>query len=193
MAVTVVNNRKEQIEQIAGIMFRERGYAATSMRELAAEVGFEPASLYSHYKSKESILRQICFGIADQFFTEIENAVEASLPADEKLQQAIEIHVTVIKNNADAFAVFLNDWRYLSEPNLSDFRTLRKSYENIFRSIIKEGIESGIFKEMNEKFAVLTLFASLNWIYHWYKPSDKMSPTEIANNLADIVLNGFKK
>ena len=184
--------RKDQISLVAQNKFRQRGYAATSMRDMASEIGIEPASLYSHFKSKEEILKEICFGIADEFFREIAVVENSKAPADEKLNLAISIHVNVIKQNADAFAVFLHDWRYLNEPNLSNFKALRKKYENIFREIIKEGMQKGIFKDINEKFAVLTLFGSLNWIYVWYKPSGDMTPKEIADNLGNLVLNGFR-
>ncbi|MCH8332081.1 MAG: TetR family transcriptional regulator [Bacteroidetes bacterium] len=185
-------NRKEQIRVTAQNLFRERGYPATSMRDLAAQIGIEPASLYSHIDSKEAILQGICFEIADEFFKTIEPVMNANIPADQKLMEAIRNHVKVIKHNSDAFAVFLNDWRYLSEPSLSEFKRQRKHYEDMFKDIIGDGMKQGIFKHMNVKFTVLTLFSSLNWIYLWYKPSGEMTPMEIADNLGALILNGLK-
>ncbi len=191
MADTVTKDRKTQITEAAQNMFREKGYSATSMRDLAARIGIEPASLYSHIRSKEEILHTICFRIAEEFFKSIKDVTTSTESADIKLEKAIVSHVEVIKNNADAFAVFYNDWRHLSEPVLSEFISARREYENIFRGIIQEGLEDGIFKPMDVKFTVLTLFSSLNWLYHWFKPSGKMNPKEIGGNLSNMILYGM--
>lgn len=185
--------RKEQITKVAQNMFRERGYPATSMRDLANEVGVMPASLYNHIKSKEEILEKICFGIAEDFFSGIKNLMNEDIAADEKLRKAITSHVEVIKNNADASAVFFLDWRHLSEPKLSEFKELRNSYENVFKSIIKEGIEKGVFSVLDEKVTVLTIFSAMNWTYNWYKTSKGFRPKEISDSLSNLILNGLIK
>ncbi len=65
-------SRKKQIEQKATELFKSRGYAATSMRDLAAEMGLEAGSLYSHIKSKEEILRNVCFEMANDLMSEFD-------------------------------------------------------------------------------------------------------------------------
>ena len=192
MTETVVSTRKEQIIAIASNMFRERGFAATSMRDLAGEVGIEPASLYSHFRSKEHILHKICFDIADQFFEAIEKINQLRLPPDDKLREAIIIHVTVIKTNADAFAVFLNDWHFLGEPSRGEFKVARKNYESIFREILTDGVKAGIFQDLDIKFMTLTLFSALNWIYHWFTPVGTMTPKEIGEKLSHLIIDGIK-
>jgi AcrR family transcriptional regulator len=177
---------------IAENLFRERGFAATSMRDLASEVGIEPASLYNHYSSKEALLHKICFGIAEQFFGALEEIEKIDLPPDEKLRKAIILHVGVIKENSDAFAVFLHDWRYLSEPSLSEFRQARRDYEEIYRGILQDGVRAGIFQDIDVKFMTLTLFSALNWIYHWFTPSGSMTPKEIGENLSHLIIDGIK-
>ncbi len=184
--------RKDQITQIAQNKFREKGYRAVSMRELADHVGIEAASFYNHFDSKESILKEICFRMADEFFNGIEEAINKEKFQDKQLIRAITSHIKVITSNTDASAVFFHDWRYLSEPFLSEFKEMRRKYEAIFRKIIREGMNKNIFDKQDETFTVLTIFSSLNWVYEWYDPNGKFTPTQIAENLSKLILNGMK-
>src|SRR5262249_24851292 len=156
--------RKDQITQVATSKFREKGYRAVSMRELAGHVGIEAASFYNHFDSKESILKEICFRMANEFFTGIEEALKEEKKIDKMLQHGIRSHVKVITENTDASAVFFHDWRYLSEPYLSEFKRMRKRYENIFRKIIHDGMAKRIFEKQDETFLMLMIFSSLNWV-----------------------------
>ncbi len=193
MAKATILKRKEQITKVAQTLFRERGYNATSMRDLATAIGIEPASLYSHIRSKEEILQTICFQIANKLFAAVEGIETSNLPPDKKLKKAITAHINVIKDNVDASAIFINDWQYLSEPYLNKFKLLRKKYENIFKKIIQEGIEKNVFKNIDEKITFLTIFSALNWSYNWYKASGSITPEGISENLSNLILKGLKK
>ncbi|MBX7140675.1 MAG: TetR/AcrR family transcriptional regulator [Chitinophagales bacterium] len=185
--------RRNQITSIATNKFREKGYRAVSMRELADHVGIEAASFYNHFDSKESILKEICFRMAFEFFKGIEWATRETSSPDEMLARAIRSHIKVITANTDASAVFFHDWRYLSEPYLSEFREMRLKYEEIFRNILREGMLRKMFGKQDETFIVLTIFSTLNWVYEWYDPDGKFAPEEIADNLSSVILNGIRK
>ncbi|WP_108212060.1 TetR/AcrR family transcriptional regulator [Pontibacter mucosus] len=187
-----VLTRKEQIEKTATALFKRKGYTATSMRDLANALGIEAASIYSHIRSKEEILQRVCFKMADEFFDALDAAESMAGPATVRLQRAIAAHVQVLTQNTEASAVFLHEWRHLSEPLHSNFLALRDKYEARFREIIREGIQRGEFSVPDEKFAVLTILSALNWIHTWYKPEGKMTPTEIAENLSEMLLNGLR-
>ncbi|MCC9165700.1 TetR/AcrR family transcriptional regulator [Pontibacter harenae] len=184
--------RKEQIEKKATALFKEKGFAATSMRDLATVLGIEAASIYSHIRSKEEILHKICFRMADEFFQALDAAEAAGTSATERLVEAIRAHVLVLTKNTEASAVFLNEWRHLSEPSHSEFLKLRDQYEERFREIIRFGVKNREFEVPDEKFAALTILSGLNWLHTWYKPNGKMSPNEIATNLSAMLLNGLK-
>jgi AcrR family transcriptional regulator len=187
----VLLDRKEQINEIAQNLFRIKGYAATSMRDLAKEVGIEPASLYSHVKSKEELLQNICFRIADEFFDALQNILEEDANAEEKLSSAIEAHVGVILNNLDATTVFFHEWKHLSEPSLSEFKLLRNKYEKQFRSIIEKGIDSGEFDEVDAHISIKLLFAMMNSIYEWYNPKGKLKQKDIVKNIVETFVFGI--
>jgi AcrR family transcriptional regulator len=187
-------SRKEQVIRKAAELFREKGYAAASMRDLAQMLGIEAASLYSHIKSKEEILRTLCFDMAGEFRTSLEGVEKQHVAASQKLQLGIIGHIQVMAKDLTASAVFMNEHRHLSQPYLRDFLLLRINYINRFKKIIEDGVNSGEFKTtIDKKLAVMTLFSSLNWMPMWYDPDGTIDPVQLGVQLADMLVNGLKK
>ncbi|MEX2232686.1 MAG: TetR/AcrR family transcriptional regulator [Cyclobacteriaceae bacterium] len=187
-------SRKEQVIRKAAELFKEKGYAAASMRDLAQLLGIEAASLYSHIKSKEEILRSLCFDMATEFRKSLEEVEKQNLPASEKLRKGIIGHIQVMAKDLTASAVFMNEHRHLSQPYLRDFLLLRINYINRFKNIIEQGTRSGEFKKtIDKKLAVMTLFSSLNWMPMWYDPSGLIEPIELGVQLSEMLVNGLKQ
>lgn len=187
-------SRKEQVIRSAAELFKEKGYAASSMRDLAQKLGIEAASLYSHIKSKEEILQTLCFDMAADFRASLEQVEKQNVSAAEKLALGIIGHVNVMARDLTASAVFMNEHRHLSNPHLRDFLLLRINYINRFKSIIEQGVTNGEFKkDIDTKLAVMTLFSSLNWMPMWYSPEGSIEPKELGQQLADMLVNGLKQ
>ena len=182
--------RKDQIRQKAQTLFRERGYRATSMRDLAETLGIEAASLYNHISSKEELLQQICFTMAAEFFETIEPVATGTLAPREKLCAAIEAHLGVIAASADASAVFLHEWRHMGEPFLNDFKLMRRRYEKMFRAMIEEGIAEGIFRKTDPTIVAKTLHSGTNWTYESDKSHRRSSREEI-KEITTILIEGI--
>jgi TetR/AcrR family transcriptional regulator, cholesterol catabolism regulator len=194
MEVAVNLSRKEQVIRQAAELFREKGYAASSMRDLAHKLGIEAASLYSHIKSKEEILHHLCFDMAAEFRKSLDEVEQLNVPASEKLRLGIIGHVNVMAKDLTASAVFMNEHRHLSQPYLRDFLLLRINYINRFKAIIEDGIRSGEFKQsIDTKLSVMTLFSSLNWMPQWYNPDAAIDSNEIGRQLSDMLISGLKR
>lgn len=186
-----LSGRKTQIENHATRLFQNRGFAATSMRDLATELQIEAASLYSHIRSKNELLKTICFTMAEAFFEALEAVPMDSMRPQAQLKGAIQAHVRVITENTAAAAVFFSEWRHLTEPFLTEFLAMRSDYENKFLAIIKKGVESEAFIINDPKFTVRMLFNSMNWIHTWYKPEGAMKAAEISEKIFDTLFNGI--
>lgn len=193
MAESLIINRKEQITETAAKLFRKKGYIGTTMRDLAAELGIEAASIYHHVKSKEELLETICFDMANKFILNVKEVNDIYFNAEEKLRLAIKLHIETITLNQNKSAVFLQEWRNLSEPNLSKFKMLRDQYENQFTIIIIDGENEDIFDFVDKKFAVLSILSTINFVNEWYKPDGKMNAAEIAEKLSNFILGGLRK
>jgi AcrR family transcriptional regulator len=189
---TVTLTTRQNIRQTAEKLFRERGYAAIGMRELAREVGIEAPSIYNHFKSKDDLLREICFDIAEQFFKAFETAVVTEEKPHKKLKAVIKAHIGVIAANINSSEVFFNEWVFLEEPHLSKFKKLRYEYEMKFREIIDKGIKQQNFKKMDSKLVAFVIFSALNATYDLYKSNERLSHHEIAEAISELLLKGIK-
>ena len=185
--------KKAQLFEAALGLMRKNGYQGTSMRDIAAALNMEAASLYNHIDSKEEILHQTCFSLASAFIRAMDEINDIYFNGEEKLKMAVRNHIHILTEHLDASYVFIHEWRNLSEPQKSEFIALRDEYEQKFRVILKNGEDDGAFNEVNNKFAVLTILSSLNWVVEWYNPKGEMTAEQIADKLTDFILSGLKK
>ena len=184
-------NKKELILAEAAKLFKEKGFGGTSMRDLAEKVGMEAASMYNHIKSKDEILELICFKIANQYISQLQEIENTNQSFQDKLNAIIGLHVQLIIEDSASVSVANNDWKYLSEEKKNQYKQIRKSYEKSFANIIEQGMQNGEFKKMNVSVALFTMLSSLRWIELWYKPSRKITPQELEEDLKTLLMNGL--
>ncbi len=188
-----VNQRRDELLTAAERLFSERGYEATSVRDIAEARAIKAGSLYAHIETKEDLLWEILCRAADRFFDAVGPIVESDLITIEKLRRLIAAHVRVITESASAAAVYSTEWRHLTEPRRKEFSARRDAYERIVRGLVHDAIREGTFGDVDEKFATLMILSSINWIYQWYRPDGPMTPDEIARRITDLLFNGLRR
>ncbi|HRN93610.1 MAG: TetR/AcrR family transcriptional regulator [Chitinophagales bacterium] len=182
-------SRKAHIRNSAQKLFQEKGYAATSMRDLAKEVGVEAPSLYNHFSSKNELLKEICFDIASQFFTSFKTATENQNTYSEKLSAAIKAHLLIVYGNIDASTVFFEEWSFLEGADLAKFKKLRIFYQQQFKTLVEKGIEAKEFKNIDVNLTAFTILSTLNATRELFK---KNSFEKVTEHCIKILLNGIK-
>ena len=184
--------RRQQVLSVAARLFREKGYKATSMRDIAKSLSVEAASLYSHIKSKDDILEELVFLVADKFENGMKDIDESSYSPYQKVQELIALQIRITVENP--YAIFLQTqalW-HLKEPKKSAYETIRNKYAQDFLRIIKKGIELGEIKEVNPEIMLNTILSSSRWLYTWYNENRKISPIELKIQILELLENGFK-
>ncbi|MDQ4076733.1 MAG: TetR/AcrR family transcriptional regulator [Chloroflexota bacterium] len=187
------SERKIQILDTAERLFSERGYQATSMRDLARELDLKGGSLYSHISSKEELLWRIVERAADEFLGAVQPLVERDDDPVERLRDAIHAHVRVVTDNLDAATVYFHEWRFLSEPRRSEFLERRNHYEQLMRGLVADAVASGEFVQVDPKWATLLILSAVNWLYHWYNPDGPLSADEIADRFIEMIFHGLQQ
>jgi AcrR family transcriptional regulator len=184
--------KKQFVVESAARLFRDKGYSATSMRDLAQAVNLKASSLYNYIQSKSEILREICFANAHRFIDSMTEVEQLSGNAREKIEVLLRLHIQVATQDVTSVMAFNDEWRHLEEPYLSEFVALRRDYENRFRAIIEQGMRQGEFKVMDSSIPLFTLFSAVRWIHDWYKPNRSVTSTELENEVIRLLLEGMQ-
>jgi AcrR family transcriptional regulator len=186
-------SRKEVIVKAAAGLFHEKGYKAASMRDLAERVGVEAASLYNHIRSKTELLHDICFNVANVFWEHF-NKVEASdAKPIEKLETLLRFHIRQMLENFEEVYISDREWRYLTDPYLSNFQNQRRNYRKRFAAIIEQGIANGEINSIDASTAVLIVLHAVSGIESWHRSTHKISGQELEENMITILIDGLKK
>jgi len=186
-------SKKEFILKKAAQMFREKGFAATSMRDLAETVGIEAASLYNHIRSKNEMLESICFDVANRytiFMDELESGNQGTI---KKIETLLRFHIKQMIENFEEVIVCDREWKHLDEPYLSNFHNQRRSYRKRFAAIIEEGISKNEIKKIDAPTAVLIMLHSVNGIESWHRSTAKISAKDLEDNMVLIMVDGLRK
>lgn len=174
-------------------MFREKGFAATSMRDLAESVGMEAASLYNHIRSKNEILEAICFDVANRFTANMDMIESKNEKAIVKLETLLRFHIRQMVDHYEEVYVSDREWKHLEEPYLSNFHTQRRNYRKRFAAIIETGVMMNELKKIDASTAVLILLHAISGIESWHRSKAKVSAAELEDNMITIMIDGLRK
>lgn len=186
-------SKKDFIILRASAMFREKGFPATSMRDLAEAVGIEAASLYNHIQSKSEILQEIVFRIANDCNVHLESLDDSGMNSTQKIESLIRFHVQMMLNRFDDYTVMINEWIHLSEPYLTNFTTQRRNYVQKMEGIIADGIRDKEMKPVLPYVAMLTILSSVRGLEFWHRSGKKITPGTLEDNMVTLLISGLKK
>jgi AcrR family transcriptional regulator len=184
-------DRKSEILHVAAKLFRERGYNAVSMRDIAKELDIKAASLYNHISSKQEILELTIIRIAEGFTNGINVIYNQDISVKEQLTQLVELHINLTLADPDAMACVNNDWMHLAKQELDYFIQMRNRYEDKFRSILKKGISSGEIADLNVELMLFSMLSTLRTLHLWYGRKKSLQPAQLKADMTRVLLQGI--
>lgn len=194
--------RRREIEDVASELFRERGYAATSVRDIARALDLQGASLYAHVASKEDVLWSIVDRTAGRFERAADTAATATASTGssgsghptgdaDRVEALIRAHVGVVLEDVGAAAVFVHEWRALGDERRAAVLERRDAYERRFRDLIEDGMASGEFALGDPVVAATVLLTALNGLATWVRPDGRLDAGRLADHLVQILLRAL--
>jgi AcrR family transcriptional regulator len=183
--------QRSDILQAAAQIFRQKGYHATSMQDIAHAVHLQKASLYHHVTGKQDILVAILDHALDLLIADLDEVVATNLPPEEKLRQAMHAYVGRLTQDADLAAVLLLEYRSLDPKTRAQHIKRRDRYEHIWRDLIREGVEAKIFQPVDEVVTAFALLGVQNWMITWFKQGGPLTAQQFADRFCDLFLYGL--
>lgn len=187
------STKKEVIIEKASRLFREKGFGAASMRDLAEHVGVEAASLYNHIRSKSEILQTICFKVANEFLSNLDAVESSHQPTLKKMETIIRLHIRMMLDQYEFVYIADHEWRHLPEPYLSNFLNQRRNYRKRLGDIVDEGIAKGEMKPIESYTAVLVILSAISGIDSWQRSRKSTSAEALEANMVKFLIEGLKK
>jgi AcrR family transcriptional regulator len=168
--------------------FAERGYHATTTRDIAGRAGMSPAALYIHYKTKEELLYQISKVGHQRSLAMLSEARDAEGAAGERLAGAVRAFVRWHAEHHTTGRVVQYELGALGPEHYTEIVALRRQSEDAIRAIIKEGVTAGEFDVPDVSGTTLAVLSLCIDVARWFSPNGRRTPDEVGALYADLVL-----
>jgi AcrR family transcriptional regulator len=182
--------RKRDILRAASEVFRQRGFHAAGMREIAAQAGMHAGNLYYYFANKQELLAFCQEDSLGQLLATAETIAAGSDPPAEQLRRLVVEHVRIL-NEAIPGSLAHLEVEALEEPWRQRIQERRDEYESILRGVIERGVRRGSFREIDPKVATLALLGAVNWTVKWFQPDGGRSASAIGEDFADLLVDGL--
>ncbi len=182
--------RKEEIIRVAALLFATKGYHATTLDEIARELGVTKPALYYHIRDKEDILREIVNRIMEPMEA-ASRMGRSSLSPREKIKEIVRILVKFAAERKETTLIAFEEVKILPKRTSDAIKRRQKEVELSLQEVLREGVDRGDFEVNDIKVASFAILGAANWVYRWYQPRGKLTPEIIAEQFINFLENGY--
>jgi TetR/AcrR family transcriptional regulator, cholesterol catabolism regulator len=185
--------RLEEVLKSAANIFFSKGYHATSIEDVARDVGMLKGSLYYYIKSKDDLLFQLLLAGIEDGDAFIAKQIDAKGDPIEQLERAIRAQIDYIIENRVPFGLFLHEFDSLSGKRQHKLIAVMSRYNARFEELIRRGQEQGKVMEGEPWLIVNGILGMCNWLYRWYDTDHIADTEELKQVFLRMILNGIRK
>ena len=187
------STRLEEVLQSATNIFFAKGFHATSIEDVARDVGMLKGSLYYYIKSKEDLLFQLLLAGIEDGDSFIAQHIDLQGDPVEQLERAIRAQIDYIIQNKVPFGLFLHEFESLSGKRQHKVASVMSRYNNRFVDLVKRGQEQGKLIDGEPWLIVNGILGMCNWLYRWYDTDHVSSPEQVKQVFLNMLFNGLRK
>jgi len=175
-------------------LFAEKGFAETSLMDIAKVVGLSKAAVYHYFPTKQVIYEAIVVDLLHRLYAHVEGSVAGqNLPTAERLRTMMRSHAEFFENNYAEYVTLLHGVAGLNRVVGDEERTIRDRYEGLYRTVMLEGLGAGELRIEDPAIASRAVLSMLNWMTRWFDPQGPRRATHFAEAYFDILANGVFK
>lgn len=183
------DSRRKAVMDAAAKLYSEKGYGATSMNDLAAEVGLSKPALYHYVRSKEDVLVQLYEGVMQESTDAIAEIEALDLPAIDALRAVIVQRVAYTCENQALLRVCFHEEAGLPREQLATVLQARRDYEDAVMAIAEQAVKDGkLVMPVSPRIYTNTILGAANWVYKWFDPKGPLGPRELGEQVAAAFL-----
>jgi AcrR family transcriptional regulator len=179
----------EGIIAISSRLFQEQGFHATSLEQVARELGVTRPALYHYFRSKQDILYGIHRTAQHRLGLAIDEVQAQHLTPREAIAAILRNHALTIIENAHLVGVMFQEEAGLPARRRNQLREARREYARSFAEVYEQGVKQGQFIEMDPLLAAFLMFGACNWISNWYRPG-RWTPAMVADSISTLLMQG---
>lgn len=173
------------VRDAARRLFARHGYAAVSMRQIAAEVGVQVGTIYGYTADKQALL-------ADLMREHMEGLLAAwqdnpNQPAPERLERFVRFHIDTSLDRADDVFLSYMELRNLSPENHAEIAGLRRRYELALQRILEDGAAAGVMRVEDTRLVTMALIAMLTGVTNWYREGGRLDRAALYRHYGALV------
>jgi TetR/AcrR family transcriptional regulator, cholesterol catabolism regulator len=187
-------NRRADVVRLAGELFAQKGFRATTVREIADSAGILSGSLYHHFDSKESIADEILSGFINDVLADYRTAVSSAGSPRDVLEQIVRSTSSTLSRHRAALAMLQNDWNYFStQPRFGYLRRALNEIERTWVTQIQRGQDSGVFRADLDPRLSYRLLRDVLWIPSQWRVAGGYTTDQVADALLKLVFEGITR
>ncbi|ADZ68821.1 TetR/AcrR family transcriptional regulator [Polymorphum gilvum] len=186
-AGTKGSDTAERVRRAALSLFARHGYAAVSMRQIAAEVGVQPGALYNHFPTKQDLLKDLLVNHMRALIAAWQAQAVAGEAPDAALERFTRFHIRYHLERTEEVFISYMELRNLEPENFDAVERLRRAYEDVLTAILEAGAAAGLFEVRQPRVTTRALIAMLTGVGTWYRPGGPLSKAEIEDIYLTLV------
>jgi len=184
-------DKRQEIVTTAATLFETEGYGTTSMASIARAMGLAKPSLYHYFSSKDDILFAIHDEFIDLLIQRRDERASTGLGPEDELREVFGDVFELMDSHRGHVRVFFEHYRELPEEQQLVIRAKRDDYEASVERTVREGNDSGAFRQVDPRLVTLALFGMANWAYQWYRSGGTLTARQIAVHFWDYLIRGI--